>query len=140
VLVLLVLPACADLRVKEGVYNTLADARTAGAVADGWVPDGLPASAADFREGHLPDGRHWGVFTFATADGDAVRALVGSEMTAGTVTCSPPRRLVWWPQLIHSPVDVERVRSTGFRLYTQPASGLTFAINWGQGRAYYWKE
>ena len=36
-------------------------------------------------------------------------------------------------------VDVERVRSTGFRLYTGRDS-RTYAINWGQGRAYYWRS
>ena len=37
-----------------------------------------------------------------------------------------------------SPVNVERVRSTGFRLYSGRDS-RTYAINWGQGRAYYWR-
>jgi hypothetical protein len=139
VLVLLALaaPACSDLRVKEGIFTNVDEARAAGAISSGWVPDGLPASAADLREGHLPDGRHWGVFTFPARDVAGVRALLGPEITTGPLACDPPGRLEWWPRLLHSPVDVERVRSTGFRLYRGDA--LTYAINWGQGRAYYWR-
>jgi len=136
-LLLLLAGACSDLTVKIGVYQTLDEARTAGAIANGWVPDGLPPVVSDLREGHLPDGRHWGVFSFPSAQAAAVRALLGSEMTSGTLSCDPPGRLEFWPRLLLSPVDVERVRTTGFRLY-QTAGGRTFAINWGQGRAYYW--
>jgi hypothetical protein len=135
---LLSLSACSDLRVKIGIYATLEEARKAGALANGWVPEGLPASAADLREGHVPDGRHWGVFSFVAADAEPVRALLGTEITTGTLSCEPPRRLDFWPHVLLSPVDVERVRSTGFRLYNGRDS-RTYAVNWGQGRAYYWR-
>lgn len=137
-LLLVCFASCSDLRVRSGVYNTVEDARRAGAIDKGWVPDGLPASTADLREGHLPDGRHWGVFAFAPDGQPAVRALLGAEITTGTLPCDPPGRLEFWPRLLQSPVDVARVRSTGFRLY-HGAGGRTYAINWGQGRAYYWK-
>ena len=137
-LLLLVLAGCGDLRVKMGVYNTLDEARQAGAIANGWVPERVPASASDLREGHMPDGRHWGVFAFQAADDAAVRAMVAEEITSGTVTCDPPGRLEFWPRVVRTPVDVERVRSTGFRLY-RGHDGRTYAINFGQGRAYYWK-
>jgi len=136
--VLPVLGACGDLRVKMGVYNTLADAKHAGAIESGWVPHGVPASASDLREGHLPDGRHWGVFAFSAADEAAVRALVGEELTSGTLTCDTPGRLEFWPRVLLTPVDVARVRSTGFRIY-HGHDGRHYAINWGQARAYYWK-
>ncbi len=129
--------ACGDLRMKEGVFDTVDEARADGAVAAGWVPDGLPKSARDIREGHVPDGRYWGVFTFPRADEAAVRALLGAEITTGTLTCDPPGRLEWWPRIVYSPVDVERVRATGFQMY-RGAEGRTFVVNWGQGRAYYW--
>src|SRR5205814_1235179 len=79
-LVLLPIASCADLRVQEGIFTNLDEARAAGAVASGWIPDGLPASAADLREGHMPDGRHWGVFIFAPHDAAVVRALLGPEI------------------------------------------------------------
>jgi hypothetical protein len=141
VLVLIVAGAagCADLRVKEEIFSNVAEARQAGAIAAGRVPEGVPESASDLREGYLPDGQHWGVFAFASSDIPAMRALLGPEITSGTLSCDPPGRLEWWPRLLHSPIDVDRVRSTGFRLYRQPAANLIYAVNWGQGRTYYWR-
>jgi hypothetical protein len=135
---LVLLGGCGDLRVKMGIYANLDEARKAGALASGWVPEGLPPDTSDLREGHLPDGRHWGAFSFPGADAGPVRALLGSEITTGTLSCEPPGRLEFWPRVLLSPVDVERVRSTGFRLYSGRDS-RTYAINWGQGRVYYWK-
>ena len=138
VLMLLIVLGCSDLRVKIGVFNTAQEARTAGAIAAGWIPEGLPASASDLRAGYMPDGRHWGVFAFRPADASTVRAMTRDEITSGPLTCNPPGRLEFWPRVIRTPVDVERVRSTGFRLY-RGADARTYAINWGQGRAYYWQ-
>jgi hypothetical protein len=138
-MVLAVLGACGDLNVKMGIYANLDEARRAGAFAHGWVPEGLPAAASDLREGHVPDGRHWGAFSFAAADAAPVRGLLGPEITTGTLKCEPPGRLEFWPRVLLSPVDVERVRSTGFRLYSGRDS-RTYAVNWGQGRAYYWRS
>lgn len=136
--VLAVLGGCGDLRVKEGVFNNLDDARTAGAIAGGWVPDGLPKDVNDLREGHMPDGRHWGVFAFPRTEESAIRALLGQEITGGTLTCDPPGRLEWWPRLLQSPVNVEQVRMTGFKIYRAPDTRI-YVVNWGQGRAYYWR-
>jgi hypothetical protein len=135
--VVAVLAACDDLRVKVDVFDNIDEARAAGAVAAGWVPDALPKSASDLREGHLPDGRYWGVFTFPRTDEPTIRALLGAEIATGTLRCDPPGRLEWWPRIVRSPVNVEQVRTTGFRLY-QGRDGLTYVVNWGQGRAYYW--
>jgi hypothetical protein len=137
-LLVLMVPGCGDLRVKYNVFNTADEARAGGAIAAGWVPAGIPPSASDLRAGYLPDGRHWGVFAFRGAGESEVRALTGEEITSGTLTCDPPGRLEFWPRVLHTPVDVERVRSTGFRLY-RGTDARTYAINWGQGRAYYWK-
>ena len=138
--VLLTASGCSDLRVKEDIYTNLDEAKAAGAIQAGWVPAALPADAADLREGHLPDGRHWGVFTFRAQDDDAVRGLVGSEITATPPDCAAPGRLEWWPVLLHTPIDLDRLKSTGFRLYTERGGTRAYAINWGQGRAYYWRS
>jgi hypothetical protein len=137
-LVLLALAGCGDLRVKMDVFNSVDEARRGGAIDAGWIPARVPANASDLREGHLPDGRHWGVFAFEAADEAAVRSLAGEEITTGSLTCDPPGRLEFWPRLIRTPVNVEQVRATGFRMY-RGGDGRTYAVNWGQGRVYYWK-
>ena len=136
--VVLLLAACGDLRVKLAVFSSAEEARAGGAMAAGWVPDALPATASDLRVGYMPDGRQWGVFTFPSSGADAVRALTGDEITSGTLTLEPPGRLEFWPLILRRTADVEQVRSTGLRVY-RGRDTRTYAINWGQGRAYYWK-
>lgn len=138
VLMTLVVGGCGDLRVKMAVFNSADEARQAGAIGAGWVPEGIPSAATDLRAGYLPDGRQWGVFAFRPAEEAAVRRLTGDEITTGTLQCEPPGRLEFWPRVLLTPVDVARVQATGFRLY-HGHDARTYAVNWGQGRAYYWK-
>jgi hypothetical protein len=138
VVTMLTAAGCSDLRVKMAVFNTAGEARQAGAIAAGWVPEGIPNAANDLRAGYMPDGRHWGVFAFRAADESAVRPLMREEITAGPLECDPPGRLEFWPRVLRTPIDLEKVRSTGFRVY-RGTDGRQYAINWGQGRAYYWR-
>lgn len=138
VVTMLTAAACGDLRVKSAVFNTAGEARQAGAIASGWVPEWIPTAATDLRAGYMPDGRHWGVFAFRAADEPAVRPLMGEEITAGPLECDPPGRLEFWPRVLRTPIDLDKVRSTGFRLY-RGRDGRQYAINWGQGRLYYWR-
>ena len=137
--VLALLIGCSGIDVQIGVYQTLDEARAAGAIDRGWVPQGLPPSATDLREGHLGDGRRWGVFAFDSAHGDTLKNLLGPEITTGPVECEAPGRLEWWPRILRSPIDLERVRSTGLHVYDSRDGRLRFAVNWSQGRAYYWR-
>ena len=136
-IVALVVAACSGLSVKSGVYASVDEARAAGAIEHGWVPDGLPPGTSDLREGHLADGGLWGAFSFATAQSAPLQTRLGPEIMTGTLACDAPGRLEWWPRILHSPIDVDRVRVTGFHVYR--AVGLIYAVNWGQGRAYYWR-
>jgi len=129
---------CSGIQMQNGIYQTLDEAREAGAIERGWVPKGLPVSASDIREGHLADGHIWGTFSFEARDRVAVESLVGAEITSGPVECDPPGRLEWWPLILRSPIDLAHVNQTGLRLYHGADRHLTFAINWGQGRGYYW--
>jgi hypothetical protein len=136
---LLCATCCAGVETKTGVYATLAEARAAGAVARGWVPEGLPGSATDLREAHYGNDQHWGLFVFPPADGEAVRALVGPEITDTAPRCDPPGRLEWWPRILRSPLDLSQLHSTGLRLYRGRNNRLIYAVNWQQGKAFYWK-
>jgi len=139
VLLGVLLAACSSINVQSGVYATLEDARAAGAIERGWIPRGLPPSASDLREGHLNDGRGWGVFMFDTAHADVLRALLGVEIHGEPVTCEAPGRLEWWPRILRSPIDPAAVATAGLQLYHSKDGRLTYAVNWRQGRAYYWR-
>jgi hypothetical protein len=138
-LISVLIAGCSGIELQTGVYQSVDEARAAGAIERGWVPDGLPGSAADLREGHLRDGRRWGTFSFDVSESAALKKLVGDEITTGPVTCDPPGRLEWWPHILRSPIDLPGVASTGLRLYRGRDPQLTFAVNWAQGRAYYWR-
>ena len=130
---------CRDLDVMTGSYATLQEAAAEGAIDRGWVPRGLPPGTREIREAHdLDSNRRWGLFDFPPAEADTLRALLGPELSLAGQTCYPPRRIEWWPRLLRERLDHEQIRSTGLRAYPAREGGLIFAINWNQGRAYYW--
>jgi hypothetical protein len=134
------LASCSDLDVVTHTYATMAEAKAAGAPADGWLPAFVPAGAHDIREAHDQGGtrRRWGLFNFAAADDAALRAQLGPEVGfAGTAVDAPPR-IEWWPVLLRGPLDDERVTATGLRGYRVEGDDLVAAVNWSQRRAYYW--
>jgi hypothetical protein len=137
--VFLLATCCAGIETTSNVYTTLDEARAAGAIERGWVPEGLPASATDLREAHRGTDAQWGLFAFPPADGETVRTLVATEITGTPPSCDPPGRLEWWPRILRTPLNLEQLRSTGLRLYRSRDDRLIYAVNWQQGRAFYWK-
>jgi hypothetical protein len=136
---LLFATCCAGIQTETGVYATVAEARADGAIERGWVPEGVPASATDLRVAHRAEKQHWGVFVFPAGEDEAVRALVGAEITGTVPECDPPGRLEWWPRILRTPMDLSQLQSTGLRLYRGRDDRVTYAVNWRQGRAFYWK-
>lgn len=136
--VALTLAACAGVRSESDTFATLQEARAAGAIDRGWVPSGLPESTTDLRDAHVPSGTHWGRFSFPPAQADALRGVVGAEITSAAPPCDPPGRFEWWPHLLRTPINLETAHVTGFRLYTSRDASRVFAINWNQGQGYYW--
>jgi hypothetical protein len=132
--------ACRDLEVVTASYATLAEARAAGAVQRGWVPEGLPAGTHELREAHdLDSNRRWGLFSFPPAQSDALRSMLNSdEVNLTGVTCDIPRRIEWWPVLLRGALDGDRIRTAGLSAYRARTGDLLFLVNWEQGRAYYW--
>jgi hypothetical protein len=140
VLLALAVTACTGVGTLIDTFATLDEARQAGAIERGWLPDALPRGTADIRVAHVSDGRYWGLFSFPPAQSDALHALVAAESTGAMPACDPPGRLEWWPRLLHSPVDPHAVQMTGLRVYTARDGRVTYAINWNQGRAYFWHQ
>jgi len=137
---LLLVTACAGPTVHTATYATVAEARAAGALERGWVPATLPENAYELRAAYAIDGDdRWGLFNFRPADAEELRArLQPQEVSlAGTVMNIPPR-IEWWPVLLRGRLDAERIQTTGLRAYHAKSGALMVAVNWNQGRAYYW--
>ena len=133
--------ACSDADVVTEAYATLAEARAAGAVDRGWIPRGLPEGTRELRSAHdLDSSRRWGLFNFPPGEDAALRTLLGAETSLDGLTCNPPRRIEWWPVLLRERLDGERIAATGLRGYAERGGDLIFAVNWAQGRAYYWSR
>jgi hypothetical protein len=139
-LVLLVASACRDLEVVTASYANLAEARQAGAVAWNRVPEGLPSGTTDMREAFNADTHvRWGLFSFPVAEAATLKALLEpSEFSVSGQECRPPRRIEWWPILLRGSLDAEAVAAAGLKAYRSRDGALIVAVNWNQGRAYYW--
>ncbi|MEO6214164.1 MAG: hypothetical protein ABIP65_11110 [Vicinamibacterales bacterium] len=131
---------CNGVSAKTMSYGTLAEARTAGAIDQGWVPAGVPDSAFELRVAYVPDGwQRWGLFNFPAASVEGLRAVVEpEELPLAGVRCDIPGRIEWWPVLLREALDAQRVAATGARAYRSRDGKMIFVVNWTQGRAYYW--
>jgi hypothetical protein len=132
--------ACSGVRSKTNAFATLAEAREAGAIQQGWVPEGLPPAAHDMREAHLPDStKRWGLFEYPQSEEEILRSLVQpEEISLDGQRCDIPPRIEWWPLALRGDLNGARIAATGIRAYRAKAGDLIFAVNWRQGRAYYW--
>lgn len=140
-LLLVAAAACRDLDVVTGTYATLQEAEAEGAVAQGWIPRGLPPGSRELREAHdLDSDRRWGLFNFPQEETEALRGLLGKEIAVAGLRCRPPRRIEWWPLVLREDLDPAQVGATGLRVYAAREGDLIFAVNWSQGRAYYWSR
>ena len=136
----IVLGGCGNADVVTSSYPTLAEARAAGAFAPGRMPDKLPTGSHDLREARdLDTQRRWGLFSFPSDQREQLAAMLDAQEIALTgQTCDAPGRIEWWPLLLRGSLDDERIRATGIRAYRSKSGDLIFAVNWNQGRGYYW--
>ena len=134
------LAACASERVHTMSFASLREAQAAGAVERGWVPAILPAGAYELRAAYEPSGRRrWGLFNFRPDEADALRsAMAAEETTFDAMRIDIPGRIEWWPVAMRGDLDSQALSATGLRVYRARAAPLVFAVNWSQGRAYYW--
>ena len=139
-LAVLLLAGCSGPTVHTATYASFAEAKAAGAVDKGLVPAMLPPNAYELRAAYAPNGsERWGLFNFRDADAEALRSVLQPEEIsfAGT-EMTIPGRIEWWPVILRGTLDAERIEATGLRAYQSRTGGLRFAVNWKQGRAYYW--
>jgi hypothetical protein len=132
--------ACSGINAQTNSYATLSEARQAGAIAKGWIPEGLPPGSHDIREGHVPGTiERWGIIDFPQSEEASLRALLQpDEIPLDGQRCQIPGRVEWWPLMLRGALDGGRISATGIRAYRAKEGNLIFAVNWGQGRAYFW--
>ena len=129
---------CSDLEVVTNNHATLDEARRAGAVERGWVPQWLPPGAREIREAHdLDSNRRWGLFNFPSDDVASLRSALGPEIKIDGQRVDAPRRIEWWPIILRGMLDGDQIALTGLKAHARPDEGLTVVVNWQQGRAYY---
>lgn len=142
-LTLVVLAAsCRNVNVLTDTFATMAEARQRGAVDRGWVPSFLPDQAYELRAAYDTDGpRRWGILNFRAEDADSLRnVLQPTEISLAGTLMDIPARIEWWPIALRNELDQDTLASTGLRAYRTTDGEYVFAVNWNQGRAYYWKH
>jgi hypothetical protein len=134
--------ACRDIDVITGAYATLAEARQAGAIDAGIIPDVLPPGAVDIREAHDTAGnRRWGLFNFSPADSDLLRqSLRNEQVSADGMDPGMPARIEWWPVILRRRISGEELKAAGLTAHRTRAGRYVMVVNWNQRRAYYWSE
>jgi hypothetical protein len=140
VIALVIATACSGINAQTNSFATLAEARAAGAIAKGWMPEGLPPGSHDIREAHLPGSpERWGIIDFPQAEDASLRALLQpDEISLNGQRCAIPGRIEWWPLMLRGALDGGRLAATGIHAYRAKEGNLIFAVNWSQGRAYFW--
>ena len=139
-LICLLAAACSGIESRTYSFATLAEAREAGAIEQGLVPEGLPPGTREIRQAYVPGtAQRWGIINFPPEEGDVLRAMLDpDELPLDGYRCDIPARIEWWPIVLRGSLDDERIRLTGLRAYRTQDGALIFAVNWSQGRAYYW--
>ena len=140
VLLAALLAGCAGPTVQTATYATVAEARAAGATDKGWVPALVPDAAYELRAAYAINGpERWGLFNFRPEAREAVRAIVqGEELSLAGTEMTIPGRIEWWPVILRGTLDAERIATTGLQAYRARSGNFVIAVNWSQGRAYYW--
>jgi hypothetical protein len=134
------LAGCASERVSTMSFASWREARDAGAVGRGWVPGMLPEGAYELRAAYEPDGwKRWGIMNFRSEDAAALRAIIDpGEFSLEGTRIDIPGRVEWWPVAMRGDLDHQALAATGLQAYRVKDSRLILAVNWSQGRAYYW--
>ena len=141
-LLFVALTGCAGLNSQTYSFATLEEARRAGAIANGWLPEGLPPNSHDIRVAQVPKtSQRWGIINFPRSEETVLRGqLQADETPLRGVHCDMPARIEWWPVVLRGELDASRVAATGLKAYRSKSGELMFAVNWNQGRAYYWRD
>jgi hypothetical protein len=127
----LILTSCGER--PDVFYAHAIEARAAGAVDQGWIPDWMPKSARAIHEIHdLDTSRSMLTFLFEPVDPPQLPASCGQVPPEGI--SAPPFRRSWWPD------DVPPTSSPGDRhVYYRCSDGAYVAVASKEGRVFHWR-
>jgi len=114
----------------------MSEARRAGEVDRGWLPDILPDGATNVRERHNIDTNEtWCSFDLTGAESSRLRAamspLAPHHVSAWVVR---PPGVGWWPRVLEGALDSRAVDKSGME-----AGSLVFALEAGGRRGYMYR-
>lgn len=131
---------------QDSFYAVLADARKAGEIDRGWIPDFIPGSSRSIHEVHdLSPSKVWCAFEFDPSDTGSLRSNLKSVDSQGPVAgyVSSPHE-PWWPRTLQGNLDASKVHGAGLQIYTVeiPVTQveneiMLFAIDWSNGHGYF---
>lgn len=118
----------------------MAEARRAGAVDRGWLPDILPDTSTNVREVHNIDSSEtWCAFELTEAESARLRAkmsVLGPAEAARRTIRSPG--VAWWPRALQGTLDQRALDRAGITLY---GSGrFLFAFEGSSGPSYMYRD
>jgi hypothetical protein len=132
----------------ESFYPSLAEADKDGAITRGWIPDDLlPSSSRAIHEVHyLSPSTEWCAFEFDPSDSQRLRKTLKSvDVIPAPVRRVPNPRVSWWPSVLRGNLSMEMIHKQKFDLYAvkRPETSVTreillFAIDWSQGRGFFY--
>lgn len=129
--------ACSDR--QQAMFVDLKQARAAGFVVKGWIPNDLPESATELRELHDVDTNEvWGTFRLPTTAGGAIRLALADASRINALSIRSPN-VDWWPRELTGNLNARSLQEHGFELYSTPApNAFWVAVNRAQGRGFFW--
>ena len=120
-------------------YASSSEARRAGALEKGWLPNVLPPSAVDIWERHdIDTNETWGAFRFATSDAAGLLSAV-APVDASTQTVRDPGDAPDWPDALRGRLGRDRLDPVGLEVFKSTAQELYLAVDWKRGIAYFWR-
>lgn len=137
-LILLSVVACNE--TPESTYRTLEEARRAGAIERGWIPESVPAFASNIREKHdLDTNEVWGAFEFPEERRTAVVTTlrsVPSEYLRGRAIGSGG--VAWWPRSLEQ-LDEQLLNGNEYTFFVTP-DGFFMALEQRRPNCFFWHK
>lgn len=120
----------------------------AGETTRGWIPEFLPKSSRSIRlVEELSPSKEWCAFDFVPAGSQSFREALTKAQPPAPVRHVPSPGVSWWPAILTGDLDVNSIHNAGLDLYVvvRPATSVSngfilFAINWHDGRAFFYSH